>query len=444
MQRFFFCIAACLLMLSAAAGDGPAVVASSLQSVMVYRSGAEMVHKATARLASGNSELIIDDVSTTLDPASIRVGCTGSVTIMSVTFSKDYLQPETVSPLVKKLQDSIEVLAKEQGRLEILTKSDEQLLELLNSNKDIGGSQNGVSAAELAKMMEYCRQQQVLIRTELGGYADREARLGTIRGNLESQISEEQAKNTKTAGRILLQLLSPLAGTYDFTVSYLTTAAHWEPAYDLKVTGSSDPLQLVYKARLVQSSGIDWKHVKLSLSTSLPSQGGNAPVLKARFLGFIEIVAVNGKRFYNDAVGNSLVGSVPGVAVNKDVDGNFKIRGLASTSLGQPLYIVNGQEMNPDEYATLDPSTIGDIQVLKGDQATAVYGLRASSGVVVITLKSELGDYVGINDNQLDVVFDIDIPYDIPSNGKAQGVELKEYKVPCTYEYYAAPVAGKE
>jgi len=444
MQRIFFLVAACFLAIAATAGDGPTVVASSLQSVMVYRSGAEMMHKATAHLASGNSELIIDDVSTTLEPASIRVGCAGGVTIMSVTFSKDYLQPETVSPLVKKLQDSIAVLAREQEHLSVLTQSDQQLLDVLNSNKNFGGTQNGLSAAELIKMMDYYRQQLIGLRTEMSGYADRTSRLNAIQENLEKQIREEESKNTKTSGRILLQVLTPVAGNYEFTVSYLTMAAHWEPAYDLKVTGIGDPLQLLYKARLVQSSGIDWKHVKLSLSTSLPSQGGNAPTLKARFLGFIEIVAVNGKRFYNDAVGNSLVGSVPGVAVNKDVDGNFKIRGFASTSLGQPLYIVNGQEMNPDEYAKLDPNKIGDIQVLKGDQATAVYGLRASSGVVVITLKSELGDYVGINDNQLDVVFDIDIPYDIPSNGKAQGVELKEYKVPCVFEDYAAPVAEKE
>jgi Domain of unknown function (DUF4139)/N-terminal domain of unknown function (DUF4140)/TonB-dependent Receptor Plug Domain len=450
MQRFLFFIAACLLVLPAAAGDGPTVVASSLQSVMVYRSGAEMTHKASARLGSGNSELIIDDVSTTLDPASIRVSCTGNVTIMSVTFSKDYLQPETVSPVVKKLQDSIEALSKEQARLDILTKSDEELLELLNSNKNVGGAQTGVSAAELTKMMDYYRQQQVLIRTELGGYADKEARLAVIRGNLESQIAEEQAKITRTTGRILLQLLSPLAGTYDFTVSYLTTAAYWEPAYDLKVTGSSDPLQLIYKARLVQSSGIDWKHVKLSLSTSLPSQGGNAPTLKARFLGFVERVSVNGKRFYN-ALGNSLTGKAsgveyfneaPGVAVDKSAD--LKVRGYASASIGQPLYIVNGREMSPDDYAKLDPNTIGDIQVLKGDQATGIYGSRAASGAIVVTLKNGVGDYLSVTDNQLDVVFDIDIPYDIPSNGKEQGVELKEFKVPCAYEYYAAPVADKE
>jgi hypothetical protein len=454
MQRFFFFIAACLPALSAAAGDGPTVVASSLQSVMVYRSGAEMTHKASARLAAGNSQLIIDDVSTMLDPASIRVSCTGGVTIMSVTFSKDYLQPETVSPVVEKLQDSIAGLVKEEEHLDILTKSDDQLLELLNSNKNVGGSQTGVSAAELTKMMVYYRQQQVLIRTELAEYADRKLRLTTIRGNLESQIAEEQAKNTKTTGRIWLQVLSPLAGTYDFTISYLTAAAHWEPAYDLKVTGGSDPLQLIYKARLVQSSGIDWKHVKLSLSTSLPSQGGNAPVLKARFLRFAEALAY---AQYNAALmANSLSGraagvditrNVPGVAMEKDKDLQYKtdVRGYFSVpAVPEPLYVVNGTVISKEEFGQIDPATIEEVKVLKGEEAKNLYGDRAASGVIVVTLKNGVGDHLSVTDNQLDVVFDIDIPYDIPSNGKEQGVELKEYKVPCTYEYYAAPVADKE
>jgi hypothetical protein len=445
MQRFLFYILGFVLPVAVVRATEGITVSSTLRSVMVYRSGAEMVHSARARLEQGNNELIIDDVSTTLEQASIRVSCTGNVTIMSVTFSKDYLQPETASPFVKRLQDSIEVLTREQERLNILTKSDEQALELLNSNKNIGGSQNGVSASELAKMMDYYRQQQVLLRTELGGYADKAGRLRTIRENLERQIKEEENKNSKTTGRIRLQVLSPLAGTYDFTVSYLTTAAHWEPAYELKVTGSSDPLELLYKARLVQSSGIDWKHVKLSLSTSLPSQGGNAPVLKARFLRFAEAVVTVGYGTMN--VANTLAGKTPGVVVNPGYLSERKVVliGTASAdSLGQPLYIVDGAEMSGDDYLKLDPKMIGDIQVIKGDQAMNLYGSRAASGVVVVTLKNELGDYVGIKDNQLDVVFDIDIPYDIPSNGKEQGVELKEYKLPCTYQYYAAPVADKE
>ncbi|MBC7643234.1 MAG: DUF4139 domain-containing protein, partial [Flavobacterium sp.] len=40
--------------------------------------------------------------------------------------------------------------------------------------------------------------------------------------------------------------------------------------------------------------------------------------------------------------------------------------------------------------------------------------------------------------------FDIDIPYDILSNGKAHSVALKEIKLPASYKYYAAPRIEKE
>jgi uncharacterized protein (TIGR02231 family) len=42
------------------------------------------------------------------------------------------------------------------------------------------------------------------------------------------------------------------------------------------------------------------------------------------------------------------------------------------------------------------------------------------------------------------VVFDIDLPYDVPSNGKEQNVNLKDYKIPATYKYYSAPRLDKD
>lgn len=49
-----------------------------------------------------------------------------------------------------------------------------------------------------------------------------------------------------------------------------------------------------------------------------------------------------------------------------------------------------------------------------------------------------------IQENQLNVSFDIDIPYDILSNGKPHSVALKEIQLPATYKYYAAPRVEKE
>lgn len=369
------------------AGEEPITVGSTLKSAMVYRSGAELTHVATARLEKGNNQVVITDVSNSIDESSIRVKCSASVTILSITVSTDYLAETAASPAVRRLQDSINAIDKEISRLAVLTRTDNELLELLGSNKSIGGSTTGVSVAELAKMMDYYKQKSLELRTELSNYAEKDQHWKEIRQKLLLQIKEEEQKNAKTGGALVLQLMSPLAGPCDFTVTYLTTAAHWAPSYDLKAGGSGDSLHLLYKAHVVQTSGIDWRRVKLSLSTAIPTQSGNAPVLKAWFLRFVE-PAVTGysKDYFNSSVmSNSIPGAVPGVA----------IRGVRS---------IDDREIE----------------------------------------KKELADYVSVNEQQMDAVFDIDIPYDVAGNGKEEAVELKDYRLPCTYQYYAAPRVDRD
>ena len=58
--------------------------------------------------------------------------------------------------------------------------------------------------------------------------------------------------------------------------------------------------------------------------------------------------------------------------------------------------------------------------------------------------ESTISDYTTISENQLNVSFDIDIPYDILSNGKAHSVALKEIQLPASYKYYAVPKLEKE
>jgi uncharacterized protein (TIGR02231 family) len=57
---------------------------------------------------------------------------------------------------------------------------------------------------------------------------------------------------------------------------------------------------------------------------------------------------------------------------------------------------------------------------------------------------TSISNFTTIQENQLNVSFDIDIPYDILSNSKPHSVALKEIKLPATYKYYAAPRVEKE
>lgn len=421
-------------------------VPSVLRSATVYRTGAELVHTASATLPQGSSELIIGDISNTVDPNNLRVSCTNDVTVMSVTFSTEYLKPETVTPFVKKLQDSVEFIRKELTRLDVLTRSDNELLEVLAANKSIGGK-DGLSVAELAKMVDYYKQKTVELRTELNTYGEKGDKWKQLIAKLENQIKEEEKKNSKTSGRLILQLMSPSGGTADFTISYLTTAASWYPFYDLKVNKVNDPLQILYKARLEQTTGLDWKKVKLSLSTSLPNQGGNAPILQAWFLQFIEPAVVGYYKSYNfsgnSSTANTLTGLTPGLSVNSASSQSLRMRGTSTTG-EQPLYIINGVAASAEDYNKIDPKAIASLNVLKDSEATAIYGARAGAGAIVVTTKNEMNDYVSVSDNQMDVTFDIDMPYDVPANGKEQDVVLRDIKAPCSYEYYSAPCMDKE
>jgi TonB-linked SusC/RagA family outer membrane protein len=88
------------------------------------------------------------------------------------------------------------------------------------------------------------------------------------------------------------------------------------------------------------------------------------------------------------------------------------IRGARSfTGNNTPLYVVDGMPINSSsDYSTgdgvtgsdlsnraidIDPSEIESINVLKGQAASALYGVRASNGVIVITTKSGKGLAVG-------------------------------------------------
>jgi TonB-linked SusC/RagA family outer membrane protein len=74
---------------------------------------------------------------------------------------------------------------------------------------------------------------------------------------------------------------------------------------------------------------------------------------------------------------------------------SIRIRGVSSIAGGnEPLYVIDGLPQFNDDVrganglATINPSDIESIEVLKDASATAIYGSRGANGVVMITTKS--------------------------------------------------------
>ena len=91
----------------------------------------------------------------------------------------------------------------------------------------------------------------------------------------------------------------------------------------------------------------------------------------------------------------SLQGSVPGVNITQSgsragAGFNIQVRGQASINKqAQPLYVIDGVVCDNMDF--LNPDDIDRIDVLKDASSTAIYGSRASAGVIMITTKGSKG-----------------------------------------------------
>ncbi|MBC7946822.1 MAG: SusC/RagA family TonB-linked outer membrane protein [Chitinophagaceae bacterium] len=169
----------------------------------------------------------------------------------------------------------------------------------------------------------------------------------------------------------------------------------------------------------------------LSISLSLGGQDMTEVVVtalgirkEAKRLGY-SVTKVDGEGLTKAReinVANGLVGKVAGVNVSGVNGGpgsssNVVIRGVNSFTGGQPLYVINGVPIDNsnrgsagmwggadmgDGISNINPDDIEEISVLKGSTASALYGSRASNGVILITTKTgrnKKGIGVEVNSN---------------------------------------------
>ncbi|MFA7389685.1 MAG: TonB-dependent receptor plug domain-containing protein, partial [Proteiniphilum sp.] len=90
-------------------------------------------------------------------------------------------------------------------------------------------------------------------------------------------------------------------------------------------------------------------------------------------------------------VRQALQGQVAGVQVTQSTGApgdeiDIRIRGEGTIGNNNPLYIIDGVPTR--ELSFINPADIESMTVLKDASAAAIYGSRASAGVIVITTKS--------------------------------------------------------
>lgn len=360
----------------------PIFTSAKVKAATVYFNAVELSQTTTVILPKGTSEIVVKNVADYLNENTVQIGAPATVTVLSVQFTNNYISEYELNennPTIKKVRDSINLVNKEIQRVENARDSEAKAIELLDKNQQISGANSGLNVAELMKMVDYYKLKRNEVSNAYDILEEKAIKLNELLVKLNSRLEINTKNEEKTSkGKLILQVMNEVAGTVDLEINYISNNASWNPFYDLRANSILEPINMMYKAQVIQNTGIDWKKVKLTLSSGNPNQNNQAPLLNAWWLQYsIE----NQYGYKQKSVSNQIQSSAPRIALGIDTD-------------------------------------VNDL--------------------------SSVSNYTTVSENQLNISFDIDIPYDILSNGKAHSVALKEIKLPATYKYYAAPRMEKE
>jgi len=363
----------------------PVFTQAQILSARVYSNAAELKHKASAQIASGTSEIVITNVSNYLNENTVQISVPKYVTVMSVQFTNAYVEEydnNRDSPLVKPVKEEIEKKENELKTLQNQLTAERKSIELLDKNQSMSNAQN-FSVAELTKLLDFYKAKRAELSNSVNKLESREKELNEELATLKGKLTFNQTASEKTSqGKLIVNVMSSQAGTLPMEVSYLSDGANWYPSYEMRIDKINEPIQMLYKAQVQQNTGIDWKNIRLSLTSGPANQNTFAPELQPWFLDYYynTVTTKRMKGRPNANVIQTLQGQVPGLNIETSQSDADKVM----------------------EVSTMD-------------------------------------DYTQINESQLNITFDIDIPYTVLSNGKQHSVALKDTQLPATYSYVTAP-----
>ena len=358
---------------------------ASIEHATVFVDGAELLHKVSLPLQAGDNTVRIENISPLINEESLQIALGGGVIVQNYNFSLDYLSADKKKMSTAALEDSLKMaqnaLQEAERRLSTIAEMQKLLQAGVNSSLT---ATTGVTTATIDKNLQYFRTNALELAKQADATKEEKAALEKRIKALQQQIKENGGRKFEKSGIVTLQVNSPKKQTIAANVKYYTPAAAWEATYDLNITDLHSPIGLIMKAHVFQFTGIEWKNVRLTLSTNTPSSNNVAPELSTWWLQQeVQRTMLYGARSAKSTTAYSLQNEVAGVEVLNVVE----------------------------------------------DEAPAV-------------AQSTIQRYVSAEQQALSVEYAISLPYTIDGNGKDQTIALLERQIEdVTFNYYAAPSA---
>lgn len=258
-----------------------------LKEVDLYLQGAKLIHKGAVDLKGGSQKIQIQGLASNMDEQSLQLSFPKEVQLLKFQVVKQPLRaaprPSALLPLLDSMQLLQYNLSLHRANAEVFAQEQQLIL----ANKQLGG-QNGVNVMELQKMSDFFRVRLQELNLKLAHSKSEEVKLLEQIAGVKARLERERSLLPEFEVVLELDLNAFKAGNHLVTISYLVDAAYWEPTYEIRSKGMGAPIELFTKAQITQNTGLDWKEVRLSISTQLPQQISAKPMMNPWVLDFYE------------------------------------------------------------------------------------------------------------------------------------------------------------
>lgn len=374
-----------------------------VKSVILYLDGAEVSQSKQVNLNAGRTVLTFTGLSPKLISKSIQVNVGNDVIVLSVSDKINFLTEQIETPRVKQLKDSIELYTDQNTLFDFELSAYMQEKGLLSKNESIGGHDKGVSVAELKLAADYYRARLKDINNEIFKVQKKLEKVDLMLSKLHKQLNEQNGDVKLPTAEISVLVSSTLKTSATIDLKYVVKESGWTPSYDLITEDINKPIELKYRAKVYNNSGVDWNDVKIKLSTADPMQSASKPDLQAWYLNF----STPGN--YYGYLGN---GNANYSNNNNDVKADQNALNNSSIMQSQSLYEV--EVVDKKEEQKKNEKTLRTIQ------------------------------YEEVQVSELSAEFDIKQAYSVPSDAKPYLIDVTNYTLNATFQHYSVPKIEKD
>ena len=239
--------------------------------VQVYRRSATVTRSGEVSLVAGRNIIYVGGMTGSADTDNFRLKFPENIKAINI----QVVGTENVKEDITKESEEIKKKVAEIG-YQIETTG--YMIELRKQNSNFE-SRTNISIEEQEKVMTALPEVLLELHKKLD---ELEAEKEKLQEKYEKAVKEESKPI------VMAEIVAAEEGTVPFILQYQEHNCWWNPKYEIRYSSDKNPLEVDMKAEIRQTSGEDWKQVKVTLYTGNPSVSSDLPVMKSVQLSLIE------------------------------------------------------------------------------------------------------------------------------------------------------------